>query len=261
MSDTATTPTETTPTGRLDAAVPTIEPVFEPVARETLSSLIRDRLVASITSGELEPGAQMPSERRLSEQFRVARTSVREAMQGLVSLGVIERRGNRSYVAERLPDMQVNGHRLDDRKEFVRQLFETRRALELPIIGLAAVRASDIDRAEIRELAGGFKPGMPLAEFRSLDHAFHGAIARACGNPLLVELYGKVLARLFRSDDFASLLSADANQVEVERIVTRAVRHHRMIARAVAAADPTAAVEAGTRHLDAVERSMIDRLV
>jgi len=252
MSDTATTPTE-----RIDDA----SVVFEPVARETLSSLIRDRLVARITSGELEPGARMPSERRLSEQFRVARTSVREAMQGLVSLGVIERRGNRSYVAERLPDMRLNGRRPDDRKEFVRQLFETRRALELPIIELATLRATDAEREEIAELAGGFSTGMPLPDFRALDHAFHAAIARACGNPLLVELYGKVLAQLFRSDDFATLLSADANQVEVERIVNRAVRHHRMIARAVCGGDPAAAVDAGTRHLDAVERSMIDKLV
>ena len=250
MSDTATTPVD-----RLDAHTV----VFEPVARETLSSLIRDRLVARTKSGELEPGAQMPSERRLSEQFCVARTSVREAMQALVSRGVIERRGNRSYVAERLPDVRVNGRRPGDRNEFVRQLFETHRALELPIIELAAVRASDIDRAEIKELAGGFKRGMPLADFRSLEQAFHGAIARASGNPLLLELYGKVLARLFRSDDFASLLLADANQIEVDKIVNRAVRHHRMIARAVAGADPAAAVEAGTRHLDAVERSMIDR--
>ncbi len=249
MTDAATRPAER------------LEPVFEPVARETLSTMIRDRLAARITSGELEPGAQMPSERRLSEQFQVARTSVREAMQGLVSLGVIERRGNRSYVAERLPDLQLNGHRDDDRKAFVRQLFETRRALELPIVELAAKRATDDDRAEIDELAKGFTPGMPLADFRTLDRAFHGAIARACGNPLLVELYGKVLARLFRSDDFASLLSADANQLEVERIVNRAVRDHRMIARAVSAGDPVAAVDAGTRHLDAVEHSMIDKLV
>jgi hypothetical protein len=34
-----------------------------------------------------------------------------------------------------------------------------------------------------------------------------------------------------------------------------------MIARAVCGRDRVAAVEAGTRHLDAVERSMIDRLV
>jgi hypothetical protein len=34
-----------------------------------------------------------------------------------------------------------------------------------------------------------------------------------------------------------------------------------MIARAVCGGDPAAAVDAGTRHLDAVERSMIDKLV
>ena len=45
----------------------------------------------------------IPSERDLAEQFRVARTSVREAIQGLLSLGVIERRGNRSFVVEHLP--------------------------------------------------------------------------------------------------------------------------------------------------------------
>ena len=90
----------------------------------------------------------------------------------------------------------------------VRQLFETRRALELPIIELAARRASDAERVEIQAVADQFHPGMELAEFRRLDREFHSLIARACGNPLLVELYGKVLARLFRSEDFDELLSA-----------------------------------------------------
>jgi GntR family transcriptional repressor for pyruvate dehydrogenase complex len=234
--------------------------VFEPIERETLSALIRDRLLERISNGELEPGARMPSERLLSEQFRVARTSVREAIQGLLSLGVIERRGNRSYVAERLPDVRVARDELDDRKQFVRQLFETRRALELPIIQMAAMRATDAERAEIATLAKGFRSGMPLAEFRAADRTFHAAIARACGNPLLVELYGKVLGSLFRSDDFESLLSAEENRAEVERIVNRSARHHALIAKAVARCDAVGAVEAGTRHLDAVERGMIDRL-
>ena len=67
---------------------------------------------------------------------------------------------------------------------------------------------------------------MELAEFRRLDREFHSLIARACGNPLLVELYGKVLARLFRSEDFDELLSADANETEVERIVDDSTAHH-----------------------------------
>ncbi len=238
---------------------PTTDVTFEPVMRETLSVLIRDQLLERIASGELEPGVQMPSERALSEQFQVARTSVREAIQGLLSLGMIERRGNRSYVAEKLPEIRVETS--DDRKDFVRQLFETRRALELPIIELATQRASVEDRVEIRTIADRFLPGMPLIEFRRLDREFHSAIARACGNPLLVELYGKVLAQLFRSEDFDELLSADANRDEVIRIVDQSVEHHEAIARAMANGDVVAAVTQGTRHLDAVEQSMVDRLV
>jgi GntR family transcriptional repressor for pyruvate dehydrogenase complex len=232
---------------------------FDPVTRETLSAQIRDQLLERIMNGSLEPGARVPSERDLSEQFKVARTSVREAMQGLLSLGVLERRGNRSYVVERLPDVSFD--QVDDRKEFVRQLFETRRFLELPIIELATERASAEQRAEIRAVADRFDDTMELAEFRELDRAFHSLIAQACGNPLLVEVYHKVLARLFRSDGIESLLSDAANRDEVRTIVTDSAAQHAALAAAIADGDTGAAIAEGTAHLAAVERGLIDRLV
>jgi GntR family transcriptional repressor for pyruvate dehydrogenase complex len=234
--------------------------VFEPIGRETLSGRIREQLYERISTGELHPGARMPSERDLSEQFRVARTSVREAIQGLVTLGVIERRGNRSYVAELLPDVTMAAVD-DDPKSFVRQLFETRRTLELPIIRFAAERADDDARHEIAVLAKQFRSGLALAEFRRLDRRFHATIARACGNPLLVEVYGKVLARLFESGEFAALLTSPRNRTEVRRIVDASARHHLAIAAAIAAGDADGAVVAGAKHLDAVERGIVDRLV
>lgn len=176
-----------------------------------------------------------------------------------MSLGVIERRGNRSYVADRLPDVNVNG-RGDDRKSFVRHLFETRRALELPIIELAAERASDDARCEIATLSRQFSPGMELTEFRRTDRQFHAAIARASGNPLLVEMYGKVLARLFGSEKFDELLTSDQNRAEVTKIVDESVDHHATIAAAIASGDAGAAVRAGGLHLNAVEQGIIDRL-
>ncbi len=232
---------------------------FEPVTRETLSAQIRDQLLERILNGTMEPGARVPSERALSEQFKVARTSVREAMQGLLSLGVIERRGNRSFVVERLPDVTFDP--VDDRKEFVRQLFETRRLLEVPIIELATCRADDTQRAGIRALAEQFRTDMTLQDFRRLDQEFHSLIARACGNPLLVEVYNKVLARLFRSEGIESLLSDDVNRDEVRRIVGDAAVQHAALASAVASGDVQAALAEGTAHLAAVERGMIDRLV
>ncbi|MFN3257348.1 MAG: FadR/GntR family transcriptional regulator [Ilumatobacter sp.] len=240
-------------------SITTESPAFAPMTRETLSSQIRDQLLERITSGGLEPGAKVPSERDLSEQFGVARTSVREAMQGLISLGVIVRRGNRSYVAERLPDVSFDA--VDDRKEFVRQLFETRRLLEVPIIELATQRATDEQRCEISTIAARFSVDMSLETFRELDRAFHTAISSACGNPLLVEVYGKVMARLFRSEGIDSMLSDDANRSEVGVIVSEAARQHAALASAVACGDVEAAAREGVAHLQAVERSLIDRLV
>ena len=232
---------------------------FAPVTRETLSSQIREQLLQRITDGTLAPGARVPSERDLSEQFGVARTSVREAMQGLISMGVVERRGNRSHVVEHLPDVSFD--QLDGRKEFVRQLFETRRLLELPMIGLAAERATDEQRAEIRELAESFHTDMGLEQFRPLDHHFHSVIARACGNPLLVEVHGKVMMRLFQSDEIGRMLSNSLNRDAVDSIVANATTQHIALAQAIADGDADGAMQRGTEHLAAVERSMIDRLV
>ena len=242
----------------VSVAEPTV--VFEPIGRETLSGRIREQLHQRIATGELEPGARIPSERSLSEQFRVARTSVREAIQGLVSLGVIERRGNRSFVAEHLPDVTLD-RRATIAKSFVRQLFETRRTLELPIIRSPPTVPTTTTAPRSPQSPRSSGRASDLAEFRRLDRRFHATIARACGNPLLVEVYAKVLARLFESDEFDRLLTSTRNRAEVRRIVDASADTTRRSPRAIAAGDTEAAVRDGAVHLDAVERGIVDRLV
>ncbi len=202
----------------------------------------------------------MPSERDLSERFCVARTSVREALQGLASLGVVERRGNRSYVAEHLPEVVVAPDGNGDGKSFVAELFETRRVLEVPLFEMAAVRASDEDRERVAALAARFNGSLDIGKFRRLDREFHTTIAASCDNPLLIELYGKVLDRLFRSVEFFTLLSSEANQAEVARIVADSSDGHQAISAAFVAGDAAAMRSAAESHLDQVEHSMIDRL-
>ncbi len=231
---------------------------FEPISRETVSSQVRAQLLQRITTGELAPGSKMPSERDLSERFSVARTSVREAMQGLVSLGVVERRGNRSYVAEHLPDVVVASG--VDRKTFVAELFETRQVLEVPIFEMAAGRADGPARDEVAALARQFDDDLDIDGFRSLDRRFHTTIAAHCGNPLLIELYGKVLDQLFRSHAFDALLRAEGNRPGVRRIISDASVAHKAIARAFAAGDPAGVRAAAEDHLRSVEQSMVDDL-
>jgi DNA-binding FadR family transcriptional regulator len=235
-----------------------VRPRFERIERSSVAEEIRRALLDSIRSGDLEPGAPLPSERDLSEDFGVGRTSVREAIQGLASIGLLEKRGNRSYVIEELPDGRLPDR--DPRKVMVSELFEVRRVLEIPIARFAARRATDEQRREIGRLSRRFDGSLALDEFRRLDRAFHWALACACGNALLADLYGKVLDRLFRSVEFEELLGSEANADVVADIVRDAVVAHRTIGRAIQVGDATVVAEAAERHLAQVEEQMVARL-
>ena len=238
---------------------------FGPVTRQTVTEQVRARLAERIASGELAPGAPVPAERTLCEQFGVARTSVREALQGLVSLGLVERRGNRCTSSERLPEVafatpdETPPTRASSSS---RELFETRRVLELPIAELASVPGDADERDAIRARAQEFWAGMPLDEFRRLDRRFHSLIADACGNPLLVELYGKVLDALFELDEFESLLFHEAEPRAGRRADHRAsIAEHQAIAKAFVDGDRRRRGRRVRAHLADVEQRMVDDLV
>lgn len=229
---------------------------FDPIARRTVSSEIRQQLADAIQTGQLTPGMPLPAERVLCQEFGVARTSVREAIQGLMMSGYIERRGNRTVVAEHLPAMNFTG---DDRKALVSQLFEVRQVIEPTIAGLASKRASEEDCVALVELAAREPQG--LEDFRAIDRMFHSTLARACGNPMLTEVHAKALASLFGSGEFASLLYAEVNRTEVDQIIAEATEAHRNIADAVSKGHARKAEAAVIAHLDDVERRMVERLL
>jgi GntR family transcriptional repressor for pyruvate dehydrogenase complex len=233
-------------------------PRFEPITRQTVAQAVHERLAASIESGELVPGQALPSERSLCEELGVARTSVREAIQGLVSRGLVERRGNRTHVAEHLPTVGLAA--TDHRKDRVRELFEVRRVMEIPIAALAVERATSEQRGELVAVANRFLDTMPLEDFRRLDRQFHWMLAAACGNPLLAELYHKVLDALFASGEFHSLLSDRSNRRAVTRLLASSGQAHRAIAAAVGTGDVGAVEVAVGQHLQDVEDRMVRQL-
>jgi GntR family transcriptional repressor for pyruvate dehydrogenase complex len=228
---------------------------FQPVERMTVSAEIRTRLLEAIRKGELAPGSPLPAERLLCLEFGVARTSVREAIQGLMTAGYLVRRGNRPVVADHLPGINLGG---DDRKALVSQLFEVRRVIEPAMAEFAALRATDADRQEIAALAA-LSPKQ-LDEFRRIDREFHTALARACGNPVLHEVHSKALAALFSSGEFTSLLYAEVNRSAVSEIIRSATEAHRAIAAAIVRGDGRGTAECVEQHLSDIERRMVERL-
>jgi GntR family transcriptional regulator len=66
---------------------------------------IKDVLIEKINSGELESGNQLPSERELSETYKISRMTARSALTQLVDLGYAYRvKGKGTFV--RFPDLE-----------------------------------------------------------------------------------------------------------------------------------------------------------
>jgi len=228
---------------------------FEHVERRTIASDVRDRILDAIRSDELKVGEQLPAERVLCETFGVGRTSVREAIQGLITSGHVARRGNRTVVVSASPTLGLG---VDTRKATVSNLFEVRRVIEPAMAGLVAERAQADVRRRISEIAN--RKAANIAEFRAIDHAFHRAIADACENELLVSLYDTILDSLFASVEFASLLYEEGNKDEVDAIITSSSNAHVLIAAAILAGNRAMTETSVAAHLWDVEQRMLDHL-
>ncbi|MEA3501400.1 MAG: GntR family transcriptional regulator [Actinomycetota bacterium] len=223
---------------------------FTPLQRTTVAEQVRDEIFTRITSGELRPGTQLPAERVLAEDFGVARTSVREAIQALVALGVIERRANRSYVAERLPGTEFPS--ASGRMKMIRDLLAARRILEHLLFELAATRATVRERQRSLELARQPLP-TNLEELILADRQFHASIVSACGNPVLTEVYGRVVETLMTENLSAEVLMGISAVIDEREAITRVVAEHLVIAEAFVNSDTEVMLETIEHHVGPVE--------
>ena len=223
---------------------------FEPLERVTISERVRDEIHQRILAGELAPGAPLPAERVLAERFGVARTSIREAIQGLVALGVIERRGNRSYVAERVAGSELPAS--DGGKRSLRALLEAWRILEVCTFELAAGRATARERNETLHVARRPVP-TSLADFTLNDREFHAGIAAAGGNPVLSEVHGRVIDSLLATEDGGGLVLGVGVGKSPRAAIKQAATEHLVIAEAYVARDVPAMLAAVEGHLGHVE--------
>ena len=64
--------------------------MFSNISSKKVYEQVIEQIQESIFNGELKKGDKLPSERELSEQMRVSRTSIREALRVLETLGVVE---------------------------------------------------------------------------------------------------------------------------------------------------------------------------
>lgn len=188
-----------------------------------------------IVTLEMAPGADL-SEQVLCQEIGLGRTPVREAIQRLAREGlvtVLPRKGIR--VTETDPARQL-------------LVLEVRRELERLLSRTAAQRASDEQRAALREIAAGMEHAAETSDdraFMRLDRAMNLLVMAAAHNE-----YAAGAMRLINGQSRRFWFQHYRNAADLPLCA----RLHACQARSIASGDPEAAAAALDRLMDYTEQ-------
>ncbi|HKX31277.1 MAG TPA: GntR family transcriptional regulator [Blastocatellia bacterium] len=156
------------------------------ISRLALHDQVYSRLRAMLVEGQIPPGAKL-NERELSELMRVSRTPLREAIKLLAAEGLVDLLPNRGAVAVKLGEADVLN------------TFEVLAGLEGMSGEFAAQRITDAELREVRALQYEMRACFTrrdLSGYYRLNAEIHTAINNAAKNPVLVNTYRGINARV-----------------------------------------------------------------
>ncbi|MGE0502652.1 MAG: FadR/GntR family transcriptional regulator [Rhizobiaceae bacterium] len=216
-----------------------------------LADRMADGLRGKIVAGKLAPGAKLPAEHRLAEEYGVSRTVVREAVARLSADGLVHaRQGAGVFVTDRasaLADGMFS--EIGKKISMVLNVLEVRMAIEMESAALAAQRRSPSQAADIVAAYRTFDALLERGESTgSADFAFHRAIATATNNPFYVEILDALGLRAIPRE-LVTTISEELRRVPEYQVLLQA--EHREIVNAISAGDPEAARQAMRNHLSA----------
>ncbi len=223
--------------------------VLRRVKRRTVVDEVMAEIRGLIAAGELRKGDKLPPEYELAGALGVGRSSVREALKGLVAAGVIERTQEGTFVSTSDESLaEPLRYRAMLEGVTLMELCEARRVLETEFAEMAAVRSTDEDIAVIREAVERMTSAVDVdvAEFIDADVRFHLAVAKASRNRILCELFAAVRALLTEAQE-----RVVSNSPGIQR---RSLEFHNRIRSRIEERNPEAARAEMMQHLQDVEK-------
>ena len=216
-----------------------------PVKREKLNDIVFEQMKDLLLKGIWKQGERIPSEDDLAGRFGVSRITIRQALQRLTSLGLIETKPGKgrfvcvpqvgNMMEQLLPTVYLDDCSMSQVNDF-REMMDTWSAR------IAAERATEDD---IAELECNYRAMEDCArrkdwqEFAVLDLSFHIQIGKMTNNTLIIRTYS-ILYDVLRN----SMVQI------VERMGFLALEYHRRLIDAIAIHDPAAAEQIARSHVE-----------
>ncbi|MBM12634.1 MAG: hypothetical protein CL759_11210 [Chloroflexi bacterium] len=225
------------------------------LSRETLADRLLAELERQILSGRIVPGDVLPTERELSEAFGVGRTTVREACQGLLAVGLVKRVGK---VLEVSDFMGIGKEELGlaylASRLSIEEVYETRKLIEVYGVGLAAKHRSIYDLEMMQSILDEMDTTDPES-YHAADIQFHTAVITAADNSVLSQVYDSSKHLFFKLPAFWRLFAREKNVKMVN--IGSGVEGHRIIFEAIEDRDSALAETLMFEHLDVVQRGLV----
>ncbi len=164
----------------------------QPLRGPALNQAVRDYVKQYILENNLGPGDPLPTETELASELGVGRSSIREAIKSLQSLGIIEvRHGNGTFVREYNfdPMLELLLYSVQYDKRTLLELHRVREWLELAVMREVIEKITD---AEFRQLDAlmlewdrRVAQGKPTT---AMDARFHEILHGTLNNQTLLNL-------------------------------------------------------------------------
>lgn len=228
---------------------------LNPIKRESISEQVFEQMKLQILDRKWVPGEKLPSETELGSIFCVSRVTIRQALQKLAVLGLIETRlGEGSFVREVDVGTQVKTALIPSaylQHHSTEEVLDFRCAVEVETAGLAAQRASEQDILELKRLLAQQmedEANRTPQSFADNDLAFHMTIAKSTGNSLIVATY-EILGDILGSAMLHTVRSLGMNI---------GIPYHRKLVEAIEARDEHRAIVTMKEHMNTTRQHFMN---
>lgn len=225
-----------------------------PVEKKRIYHDIIEQIKVAIENGELKPGDQLLSERKLAESLSVSRTTVKEAISVLDSAGVVTIKPGVGVFLRKneIEDIILDINVILGKKVNLVELLEFRQALEGNVAYFAAIRSTPEDHLHIKTAFEKLEAAVLAESLAAVeDYDFHLAICNAAKN----QLFKKVLFSV--SDFFLEGLKESRSKSLKAGRAKIILEEHRRIYEAIISGDAALARKEMWDHIQKVKERFI----
>lgn len=168
---------------------------FRAIEQQRLYVVIAREIAEHIRNAPLAAGTPLPPERDLARQFQVSRTTLREAMIALETMGMVEVRvGDGTYVTDPRSHWRPRWDEVDDPGPGLHEQFRVRALVECAAAEDAALNITGEELAALASLLDAMQADIDGPEAETHRYEFHAIVARASRNSIL----GNMVQELWR---------------------------------------------------------------